>query len=307
MRNGSSASPTSGTRPITVVDIPHAAPSSRSSARYRSRASWRARSSASATVSGPTFGLPSRSPPIQVPKRSASPAPASRPTSARSSSGIAFQKLCSKNHSPCRISSTTRGRLERISSVCQSSVISSASASSSRLRSESGVPSSSRRVRSAAIRRWASSTVRRVASVGCAVRTSSTRSRAPAAWISASSIPLPSSCANASASDSRGTRPSASYSRRRRIRWCCSAMLTSWKNSANARRTAPWRSGPSAATASPSAPREPPVRASRARARIRSSSSSSSWPSCSTSTRPSRSPSRRTLARRAVSADTRRA
>ncbi len=31
MRNGSSASPTSGTRPITVVDIPHAAPSSRSS------------------------------------------------------------------------------------------------------------------------------------------------------------------------------------------------------------------------------------------------------------------------------------
>ena len=59
-------------------------------------------------------------------ERSASPAPSSRPTSARSSSGIAFQKLCSKNHSPCRISSTTRGRLERISSVCQSSVISSA-------------------------------------------------------------------------------------------------------------------------------------------------------------------------------------
>ena len=63
-----------------------------------------------------------------VPNRSASPAPASRSTRARSSSGIAFQKLCSKNHSPCRISSTTRGRLERISSVCQSSVISSASA-----------------------------------------------------------------------------------------------------------------------------------------------------------------------------------
>ena len=61
--------------PITVVDIPHAAPSSRSSARYSSRASWRARSSASSTVSGPTFGLPSRSPPIQVPNRSASPAP----------------------------------------------------------------------------------------------------------------------------------------------------------------------------------------------------------------------------------------
>ena len=31
-------------------------------------------------------------------------------------------------------------------------------------------------------------------------------------------------------------RPSASYSRRRRMRWCCSAMLTSWKKSANARK-----------------------------------------------------------------------
>ena len=124
----------SGTTPITVVDIPHAAPSARQlgsgTARGRGRAPARARPRSSPA---PTFGLPSRSPPIQVPNRSASLRRSSRSPSARSSSGIAFQKLCSKNQSPCRISSTTRGRLERISSVCQSSVISSASASSTRL------------------------------------------------------------------------------------------------------------------------------------------------------------------------------
>ena len=104
------------------------------------------------------------------------------------------------------------------------------------------------------MRRCASSTVRRVASVGWAVRTSSTRRRAPAAWRAPSRrYPRSSSCAKASASDSRGTRPSASYSRRRRIRWCCSAMLASWKKSANARSTAAWRSSPRAATASRSA------------------------------------------------------
>ncbi len=70
-RNGSSASPSSGTAPITVVDIPHAAPSAVSSARYSCRASCLARSSASSIVSAPTFGFPSRSPPIQLPKRNA--------------------------------------------------------------------------------------------------------------------------------------------------------------------------------------------------------------------------------------------
>jgi hypothetical protein len=41
-------------------------------------------------------------------------------------------------------------------------------------------------------------------------------------------------------------------------------MLTSWKKRANALSTAAWRTKPSEATASRSATREPPVRASRA-------------------------------------------
>ena len=51
-------------------ETPIAAASARTSSRYRMRSSVRARSSASATVSAPAFGLPSASPPIQVPKRS---------------------------------------------------------------------------------------------------------------------------------------------------------------------------------------------------------------------------------------------
>ena len=73
-------------------------------------------------------------------------------------------------------------------------------------------------------------TVRRVASVGCAVSTSSSESRRPAGGqLPRARRPPRSSRANASASDSRGTRSSCSYSRRRRSRWCCSARFASWK------------------------------------------------------------------------------
>ena len=73
----------------------------------------------------PAFGLPSRSPPIHVPKRSGEPG--SRSCHAATSAGAASQRLSSRNQSPCRISSTTRGRSERTSSVCQRIVTSSAS------------------------------------------------------------------------------------------------------------------------------------------------------------------------------------
>ena len=71
--------------------------------------------------------------------------------------------------------------------------------------------------------------VRRAASVGCAVRTSSTETRAAAVRSSSLETPASPSCSRASASDSRSTRPSRSAARRRRIRWCCSAMFASWK------------------------------------------------------------------------------
>ena len=86
----------------------------------------RAAFDASRTVSAPAFGLPSRSPPIHVPNRSGVPGRRSPQTARRS--GAASQRLSSRNQSACRISSTTRGRCERTSSVCQRSVISSASA-----------------------------------------------------------------------------------------------------------------------------------------------------------------------------------
>ena len=55
--------------------MPQALPSARTSWRRRSRASVRARSSASTIVSAPAFGLPSMSPPIQVPSLTGGGAP----------------------------------------------------------------------------------------------------------------------------------------------------------------------------------------------------------------------------------------
>ena len=86
------------------------------------------RSTASRTVSAPAFGFPSRSPPIHVPNRSGVPGRRSRQAASRSAA--ASQRLSSRNQSACRISSTTRGRSERTSSVCHRIVISSASATS---------------------------------------------------------------------------------------------------------------------------------------------------------------------------------
>ena len=93
----------------------------------RASASARARSSASSIVSGPAAGLPSWSPPIQLPKRSGLGAPGTHFQSSPSSAGAASSSDTSKNQCPCRISSITRGRCARTSSVCQSAVTSPAS------------------------------------------------------------------------------------------------------------------------------------------------------------------------------------
>ncbi len=77
-------------------------------------------------ASGPTFGLPSWSPPIQVPNESGKPASGTRRWRSRVSSVASSIRLCSKNQSPWRISSTTRGRSDRTSSVSHSAVTSSA-------------------------------------------------------------------------------------------------------------------------------------------------------------------------------------
>ncbi len=140
--------------------------SSRTSRRYRSSASRRALSSASTIVSPSTAGLPSRSPPIHVPNEKGGGAPGTRRRYAASSRSPASRRLCSKNQSPWRISSTTRGRSPRTSSVCQSIVISSARRSSTALRSPRVSIGSSRATRRSAMRTWAWRSVRLVASVG---------------------------------------------------------------------------------------------------------------------------------------------
>ena len=67
--------------------------------------------------------------------RAGSARPGSRSRHARRRSVAAEIRLCSKNQSPCRISSDTRSRSCRTSSVCQSSVTSSAMRSSASRRS----------------------------------------------------------------------------------------------------------------------------------------------------------------------------
>ena len=135
-------------------------------------ATLRASSSASAIEAGPAAGLPSMSPPIQEPNMSGGGDPGTRRRQLCSRSVAAEIRLCSKNHSPLRISSVMRRRSCRTSSVCQSSVTSSARRSSTSVRSSGASRGSSSRTSSPAILMCASSTVRRVASVGCAVSTS---------------------------------------------------------------------------------------------------------------------------------------
>ena len=155
-------------------------------------------------------------------------APGTRAGARRAARGAASSRLSSKNQSPWRISSTTRGRCARTSSVCQSAVTSSASASSTASRRGGGSAGSSSSASSRAIRTCAARTVRRVASVGCAVRTSSSESRRPPPRARS-----PTPARRAARTPRRATRagraPRARTARRRRSRWCCSAMFASWK------------------------------------------------------------------------------
>ncbi len=152
-----------------------------------------------------------------------------------------------------------------------------------------------------AMRWWASSTVRRVASVGCAVRTGSTRrpagepgdERRPRR-------PAPRRISTDSAIVSRATVPRArsrgAAARGGAARRCSRAGRRARTPGG---RASAWRCR---ATRGPARGARVPVsRARRASARMRSSTARSSSSSCSTMTRPRMSPSRRTLARSAWS------
>ena len=145
--------------------------------------------------------------------------------------GRGVTRLFSKNHSPCRISSSTVGRIERTSSDSHRIVASSAIAPAMSLRRVADRYGASSSFSSSARCSWLCRNVRRAASVGCAVSTSSrwTSSRA-ARRISVSDTPPSRRCATASAMLSGSGVPS-SRCRRRRRRCTCSARFarcSSW-------------------------------------------------------------------------------
>ncbi len=183
---------------------------SRSTFSRRSRtADWRCRVSVRASVSAPTSGWPSMSEPAHEPNDSSRPrtGASKRRSSSSRTSGTASCSVASKKNRLRRTSSSTIGRVRRTSSVCHQIVIASRSSDSSVRRRERPIRGSSSWSSSRARSSWWSSTERRVASVGWAVRTSSTCSVRSAA---ARSSPSSRSSSAASISDSRWRAPVAS-------------------------------------------------------------------------------------------------
>ena len=186
-----------------------------------------------------------------------------RGSSATQLLGAASSRLCSKNQRPCRISSTTRGRcgahlvgLPERGDLLGGRVLDPARRGGASSSSLSSSPS----------RACAARIVRRVASVGCAVRTSSSETCRAAARSASSSTPASRSRRNASASDSRGNAaPRARLAGGGGCRWCCSAMLASWKKSVKARRIFVCCSRSSSPTARASSARTSGSPVSRAR------------------------------------------
>ena len=202
-------------------------------------------------TSAVTVGLPSRSPPIHVPQRrnagtrggrvpvrplSAAGPPrvgrSSRAASiARYRRGTSVNSVASKNAIAVRTSSSGEGTTVRRSEVRHTIVISSRSRRRISASSAGVRRGSSSRSSNAAIRRSATSSVRRRASVGCAVRTGEITSRS-IAWSSSSSVrPSRRSRRIASASDRSSTPLREARARRASARTRCrsSARFTSWK------------------------------------------------------------------------------
>ena len=178
------------------------------------RAAGRARSGdaarACATASRPRPpGWPSMSEPAHEPKASSRPSTrtSKQRSSSSSTSGTASCSVASKKNRLRRTSSSTIGRTRRTSSVCHQRVSASRRSASSARRRERPMRGSSSPSSMRATCSWWSSTERRVASVGCAVRTSSTCSGRTAA---ARSAPSSRSRSAASISDSRWRTPVAS-------------------------------------------------------------------------------------------------
>ncbi len=141
----------------------------------------------------------------------------------------------SKTRMPARTSSWGEGRSVREPRVATSAVTTSRIRSCARLRSPAPARGSPRASSAAeASARW-SSTVRRRASVGWAVRTGMTSIRSRSACTSSGPAPAAASSATAAAREpSAGGAPARSRARSERTRWTSSAVLMRWKNPVNA-------------------------------------------------------------------------
>ena len=182
-----------------------------------SRTSSRLRSTASRTVAAPAFGLPSRSPPIQLPNRSGCPGRRRCHSSTRSERGVP-QALLEEPQPLADLVDDPRSRRAHLVGLPEDRDL-----LGQRLLDPGTLPGRESRVvevgEKLPIRRCFSSTVRGNASVGWAVSTSSTDT--PAAASASSSAPTPGALELRRA-PRRATRaachPSRSISRRRRSR-----------------------------------------------------------------------------------------
>ena len=217
VRYGSGCSPTAA-RSSALASCMDSSTCSRSmSRRCRSAAIQRASSSTWRLTSAVTFGLPSRSPPIQEAKRTGTassgrrwPQWASRASSrSRNMSGTARHRECSMTAKPHLASSSGVGRWRRISSVCQASAIRRRRRSRLAARSRSVRSSWSLAASSAAMASYFWIRLRRATSVGWAVSTSSISSPASRVASSAGSAP-PASRRGSSSSSTRFSKGSGS-------------------------------------------------------------------------------------------------
>ena len=244
-------------------------------------------------VSAPAFGLPSASPPIQVPQRSGGGAPGQQaPVVGEQALGRVDEALLEEPVAVADLvddAGPPRPHLVRLPVRGDLAGERRLDLASRRAGASSGSSSSASR---AAIRRCEASTVRRVASVGCAVRTSCERDP-PLELLRRNALEPGERVVERLRGHAapRACRPAAGEhgdAARRRSR------------AGNRARTPAARSpgarAASASTACWSSSCGAPARDARASARTRSTSASSDSPSCSTRTRPSRSPSRRTSA-----------
>ena len=150
------------------------------------------------------------------------------------------------------------------------------------------------------MRSCAAARVRRVASVGCAVSTSSSETAGARRASSAGSTPLRRAARTPRRATRAGPAPRARSWRRRRTRWCCSAEVDELEVEGERAQHAPALESSAATTSLARSPASPLARLARRRARAPRRRAGSS-PSCSTSTCPSTSPSRRTSRRRGAS------